>query len=42
MAELVERYLYEFKEVSAALVVKSRLMEYDQVVLFLQGLQTFW
>ena len=38
MAELVECYIYEFKEVSAALVVKQRLIEYDQVVLFLQGL----
>jgi len=37
-AEVVERYVYEFKEISAALVGKRGLTEYDRVVLFLQGL----
>src|SRR5205085_7726467 len=37
-AEAVERYVYEFKEITAALVGKRRLTEYDRVVLFLQGL----
>src|SRR5437588_8829828 len=37
-AEAVERYIYEFKEISVALVGKRRLTEFDRVVLFLQGL----
>src|SRR5437660_1117997 len=38
MAEAVEQYVYEFKEISAALLGKRRLTEYDRVVLFLQEL----
>src|SRR5205807_10321079 len=37
-AEAVEWYVYEFKEISAALVAKRRLTEYDRVVLLLLGL----